>query len=73
MIISLNNGKWGAIEVKTGSRQIEEAAANLLKLKNKINKDKMGPPSFLMVITGGKYAYSRPDGVCVVPLSCLKP
>ena len=73
MIISLNNGKWGAIEVKTGSRQIEEAAANLLKLKDKINKDKMGAPSFLMVITGGKYAYSRPDGVCVVPLSCLKP
>ncbi|MFA6931382.1 MAG: DUF4143 domain-containing protein [Lentisphaeria bacterium] len=73
MIISLNNGKWGAIEVKSGSRQIDEAAANLLKLNDKVNQEKMGAASFLMVLTGGQYAYKRPDGVLVVPLSCLKP
>lgn len=33
----------------------------------------MGAPSFLMVITGGEFAYRRDDGVFVVPIGCLKP
>ena len=73
LIVQLRNGNWGAIEVKLGSKQIEEAAGNLLKLRNKINTDKMLEPSFLMVLTGGQYAYKRQDGVCVVPIGCLKP
>ncbi|MEG0518658.1 MAG: DUF4143 domain-containing protein [Bacteroidales bacterium] len=72
MIVRLHNGKWGAIEVKLGSKQIEDAAKNLIELKNKINSDKMGEPSFLMVLTGGEYAYTREDGVLVVPIGCLR-
>lgn len=30
-------------------------------------------PSLLMIITGTEYAYTRSDGVVVVPLGCLKP
>lgn len=73
LIVQLRDGRWGAIEVKTGNRQIEEAAENLLKLKNKINLDKMREPSFLMVLTGGQFAYQRKDNVLVVPIGCLKP
>ncbi len=51
---------------------IEEAAQNLLALKAKIDEDKMGQVSFLMVITGGQYAYRRNDGVLVVPIGCIK-
>lgn len=72
MIVRLRNGKWGAVEVKLGSKQIEDAAKNLIELKNKINSDKMGAPSFLMVLTGGEYAYTREDGVLVVPIGCLR-
>ncbi len=72
MIVRLRNGKWGAVEVKLGSKQIEAAAQNLIALKNKINSDKMGEPSFLMVLTGGEYAYRREDGVLVVPIGCMK-
>ena len=36
IIISLRDGRWAAIEVKLGQKQIEEAARNLLKLKEKI-------------------------------------
>lgn len=72
IIVSLRDGKWAAIEVKLGHNQIEGAARNLLKLKEKINTDKMGEPSFLMVITGGEYAYKRSDGVLIVPIGCLK-
>ena len=72
IIVALRDGRWAAIEVKLGNKQIEEAAANLLKLKEKVNTDKMGEPSFLMVLTGGEYAYRRSDGVLIVPIGCMK-
>jgi predicted AAA+ superfamily ATPase len=72
MIVQLRDGRWGAIEVKLGQKQIEEAATNLLKLRGKIDTDKMREPSFLMVLTGGEYAYRRKDGILVVPVGCLK-
>ena len=72
LIIHLRDGRWAAIEVKLGNKQIEEAAQNLLKIKSKIDEDKMGEASFLMVITGGQYAYRRDDGVLIVPIGCLR-
>ena len=72
MIIQLRDGRWGAIEVKLGNTQIEQAAENLLKLKEKVDTDKMRKPAFLMVITGGQFAYQRKDGILIVPIGCLK-
>ena len=71
-VITLPDGRWGAIEIKMGQRQIEEAAKNLLKLKNKIDVEVMLPPSFLMVMTGNGYAMKLDNGVLVVPITCLK-
>ena len=71
-IVELYDGRWGAVEVKMGADEIEEAAKNLMKLKEKIDADSMGDPSFLMVITAGEYAYRRKDGVYVVPIGCLR-
>lgn len=73
LIVALNDGRWGAIEVKLGGAEIDKGAENLIKLANKIDADKMGAPSFLMVVTGGKVAYRRPDGVLVVPIATLRP
>jgi predicted AAA+ superfamily ATPase len=72
IIIKLNDGRWAPVEVKTGNKQIEEAAANLIKLRNKVDAEKMNQPSFLMVLTGGQVAYRRADGVLVVPIGCLR-
>ena len=72
LIVRLRDGRWAAIEVKLGNKQIEQASQNLLNLKDKIDTDKMGEASFLMVLTGGQYAYRRNDGVLVVPIGCLK-
>lgn len=72
LIVRLRDGRWAAIEVKLGNKQIDEAAGNLLALKARIDENKMGKPSFLMVITGGQYAYRRNDGVLVVPVGCLR-
>lgn len=72
LVIRLHDGRWAPVEVKLGSREIEIAAANLIKLQNKIDTDKAGQPSFKMVLTGGQFAYKRQDGVIVVPIACLK-
>ncbi len=72
LIIRLRDGRWAAIEVKLGNKQIDLAAKNLLALKDRIDQEKMGEPSFLMVLTGGQYAYQRKDGVLVVPIACLR-
>lgn len=72
LIVRLRDGRWAAIEVKLGNKQIEDAAANLLKLKARIDETKMGKAAFLMIITGGQYAYQRKDGVLVVPVGCLR-
>jgi hypothetical protein len=55
-------------------RKLEGKGAKSLKaMEAKIDTDKMKAPSFLMVLTGtGDYAYRRQDGVCVVPIGCLK-
>lgn len=73
-VIQLRNGSYGLIEIKLGGDDlIDEGAANLLKLKNKIDVSKMKASAFLMVLIGvGKYAYRREDGVLVVPIGCLK-
>lgn len=71
-VIALNDGRWAAVEVKLGSKEIEEAAVHLLELKHKVNTEKMKEPSFLMILTGSEIAYQRDDGVYVVPLGCLK-
>lgn len=73
-VIHLRNGKYGLIEMKLGGdKLIEEGAKSLKAMQKKIDTEKMKPPSFLMVLTGiGDYAYRRHDGVCVVPIGCLK-
>ena len=74
-VIHLRNGKYGLIEIKLGGdKQIEEGAKSIKAMAAKIDIEKMNVLSFLMVLTGtGDHAYQRPDGVCVVPIGCLKP
>ena len=73
-VVHLRNGAYGLIEIKLGGEKlIEEGAATLKELSNKIDTTKMKVPSFLMVLTGsGNYAYRRQDGVLVVPVTTLK-
>ena len=73
-VIQLDDGRWAPVEIKLFSPdRIDEGAANLLRLVNKIDMEKMPAPSFMMVVTAGRKAYRRTDGVYVVPLSLLAP
>jgi len=73
-VIHLENGEWGAVEIKLGGDDLIEAGAQSLKrLKSKIiEKSDEKAPSFLMVLTAVGDCYMRDDGVAVVPINMLK-
>ncbi len=74
-VLELEDGRWGAFEIKLGASQIDKAAENLLKTERKIREDNAeNAPAFLAVICGlSNAAYRRKDGVYVIPLTALKP
>lgn len=73
-VVELPDGRWGAFEIKLGANQIDAAAASLVKMKNAIEAEPNGrPPTVLVVICGlTSFAYTRPDGVAVVPITALR-
>ena len=71
-IVHLPRGKWGAVEVKLSDKWADDGAENLLKLRDKVDSDEVGEPAFMAVVTADGAAYTRDDGVHVIPLSCLR-
>lgn len=72
-MVHVYGGRWVAFDVKLGGEDaIEQGAATLKRLRDKIDADRMRPPSALAVITAFGYAYTRPDGVHVIPIGCLR-
>lgn len=74
-VLHLEDGRWGAIEIKLGGEDnINYGATSLKTLQRKIiEKSEEKAPAFLMVLTAVGGAYRREDGVYVVPLNLLKP
>jgi len=74
IIVELDDGRWGAIEVKLGENRIEEGAESLAQFARTVNLRSAGQPSFLAVLTGANvYATRRPDGIDVIPIAALSP
>lgn len=71
-ILETRDGKWGAIEIKLGAGEIPSAVENLNKFKEKVDIEKYGNPTFLMVLTGADYSYKRDDGIYIVSIGNLK-
>jgi len=73
-IVEVADGRWMGVEIKLGGeRSIEEGARNLLKLRDRVDLDRTGPPAALAVIVGVGHGYTRPDGVVLVPITALGP
>jgi predicted AAA+ superfamily ATPase len=71
-VIEYPGGTWAAAEVKLGTSMIDAAEKNLLKLRDaRVDVDRLGKPTFLVVITGTEYGYTLPSGVHVTPLAAL--
>ncbi len=78
-VLHLEDGRFALIEFKLGSREIELGAKHLLQLTDLIRKHNekemqvpLREPDLLLVITGGDMAYTREDGVKVVPIGALR-
>lgn len=78
-VLHLNDGRYALIECKLGSDRIEEGARHLLELKQLIQtknetekQTQMRLPDLLIILTGGELAYTREDGVKIIPIGCLK-
>ena len=73
-VIELEDGNWCAFEVKMGVNAIDDAAKNLINIRDSIKEENGKEPSVLCVICGmSSAAYVRPDGVYVVPITALRP
>lgn len=79
IVLHLDDHRYALIECKLGSRDIDEGAKHLLEMRNLIREKNMTErqmplrePDLLIVLTGGEIAYTREDGVKVIPLGCLK-
>jgi hypothetical protein len=70
-IVQKYNGDWLAFEIKLGTGQIEEAAANLKKFVSVLDGDKVKQPKSLNIITGTGISYTRADGINVISLASL--
>lgn len=78
-VLHLDDGRFALIEFKLGSNEIEEGAKHLLEISSLIRqynkKEAQVPlrePDLLMVITGGEIAYTRNDGVKIIPIGTLR-
>lgn len=79
LVLHLEDGRYALMECKLGSSEIEEGAKHLLEIKHLVQEynktEKQVPlrePDLLIVLTGGSMAYTREDGVKVIPLGCLR-
>ena len=78
-VLQLDDGRYALIECKLGSREIDEGAKHLPELKGLVERqnkqERQMPlrlPDLMIVLTGGNMAYTRDDGVKVIPSGCLK-
>ena len=78
-VLHLKDGRYALIEFKLGSKDIEKGAHHLLELGNLIREynkknkgSKLREPDLFIIITGGDMAYTRKDGVKIIPVGCLK-
>lgn len=72
-IITLPDGRWGAVEVKLGGQQVETGARSLQAVIDQVDTDKIGQPTFRLVVTGTGPILVTDDGTVTAPLSALAP
>lgn len=72
-IITLPDGRWGAVEVKLGGQQFASGAAALNAAIQQVDTEEIGEPVFRLVVTGTGPVLTADDGMITLPLSVLAP
>ena len=72
----LLNGRreYGAIQIRIcNSKNIDEAKRTLLAFQEKMTRNGIAPPKFLMILTSHGFMFRDSDGVTIAPINCLRP
>ncbi len=73
-IVELPDGRWLAVEIKLGGDDaIETAARSLQRLRSKVAANRAEQLVAMVIITALGFAYPRPDGIQVTPITALGP
>lgn len=72
-IVTLPDGRWGAVEVKLGGPQMQAGIESLRGVIAQIDTETVGEPAFRLVVTGTGPIVTTDDGTVSCPLSALTP
>jgi len=72
-IVEAADGRWIGIEVKLGHNRVDEGAANLLALREKLSTEANAACGALLVVVADSPTYVRPDGILVSSVAALGP
>lgn len=72
-IVTLADGRWGAVEVKLGGQQFPAGAESLRAATAHIDTQRVGDPTFRLVVTGNGPTLVTDDGTITAPLDALAP
>ncbi len=72
-IVTLPDGRWGAVEVKLGGLQIPNAQASLAAAIGQIDFGDVGESEFRLILTGNGPTLTLEDGTVTCPLAVLRP
>lgn len=72
-VVSLPDGRWGAVEVKLGGGQVKAGIESLNEVLDQIDTESVGQPSFRLVVTGTGPIFTADDGTIVAPLRHIGP
>lgn len=73
-VVEMPDGRWGAVEIKTGTDGIEDGARSLEKACKVFRDNDWGEPEFMCILCGtAPAAYRRQDGIYVIPPTRLGP
>ncbi len=66
--------EYGAIQIRVcNSKNIDEAKRTLLAFREKMARNGVAPPTFLIILTSHGFMLRDLDGVSIVPINCLRP
>ena len=72
-IVTARDNKWAAFEIKLNPRDVDAAAASLLRFTANVDTSRHKEPACLGVITSTGAGGRRDDGVHVIPIGTLGP
>lgn len=71
--MQLVDSSWAKVKLMKAAKHLLEIERLVSERNKKEEQVPLRLPDVKLVITATEYGYRREDGVCVVPIGCLRP